>query len=83
MQRQAVSAHFSTGGLQFHVVRCDGHRPRTPGADVVQERGAGEVGEAGQWDIIGGAAIVLLDVLHLFARGDHTQTRVPGCQSLE
>ena len=26
---------------------------------------------------------MLLDVVHLFARGDHTQTRVLGCQSLE
>ncbi|MGH8590731.1 MAG: hypothetical protein ACREXX_15815, partial [Gammaproteobacteria bacterium] len=49
----------------------------------MQERRTGEIGEAGQWDIIGGATVVLLDVVHLFARGDHTQTRVPGCQSLE
>ena len=49
----------------------------------MQQRGTGEVGEADQWDIIGGATVVLLDVVHLFARGDHTQTRVPGRQSLE
>lgn len=49
----------------------------------MQQGGSGEVGEGGERKILGGASVVLLDVWHLFARGDDTQAGILGGEPFE